>query len=344
MVKQSYEHLIRVLAICLFCIIGVSSAMGSSYDESIKNTFDELRGAIYNKDINRTRKILSSSSKEYLEDIRNKSLALPATGLMSLSLLEKFYILLTRQLYSAEELKVMSPAELYLDLILKDNLQEKYLKDVSIENVIVTEDKAKAEFTVNGKKSDVYLPFVLESGDWKIDLVSLYKIADNRLRKEQLESTFDEIDYLHLRIKRITNQFSITLFNPLLKKNNTVMRLGDKYQGTIMYGAFYAGEIIDGEPTNGILYFLSHGFAYEGGFKNGFPSGYGEVYSIDAAKPNVRIKANWDGLNKAKGVATYGDGSTFEGEFLNLNPNGEGICTKDNNVSRCIYKDGELVN
>src|SRR5690606_46733 len=74
----------------------------------------------------------------------------------------------------------------------------------TIGDITIDENFAKGQLVVNGKEAPFYFHFYKEEDLWKIDLTSIFPIAETAFKKMQQDSGQEENEYLLTILEMLT--------------------------------------------------------------------------------------------------------------------------------------------
>jgi hypothetical protein len=138
--------------------------------------------------------------------------------ILSLSVFDKLLILFVRHKISKEDIYSFDGRKLLIYSIENGMVGKDSVIESSIGKVLIDKDFAKGELLVNGKKSLVYFHFYKEKGVWKIDLTSIFDMANMTFKKMIEKSGQTEEKFILLVLELSTGKKpNANIWEPLKK-------------------------------------------------------------------------------------------------------------------------------
>lgn len=171
---------------------------------AVEKSFDAYKNAILKDKGDEASKYVDSKTIAYytlmLDHIRNSD----SITVDKLSLLDKIVIFRIRQDLQKEDVATMDGRGLFVYAIKNGLVGKNSVKQNEIGKIIFDGDKAKAQLVSSGKATPIYFDFTKEEGIWKIDLTSIFPIAEQTFRQMVKESEAPDNEYLFFIIEAAT--------------------------------------------------------------------------------------------------------------------------------------------
>ncbi len=172
--------------------------------QAVQKSFDAYKNAILKDKGEEASKYVDSKTIKYysamLDHIRNSD----SVTVDKLSLLDKIVILRIRQELTKEDVASMDGKGLFVYAIQKGLVGKNSVKQNEIGKIIFDGDRAKAQLVAAGKASNIYFDFNKEDGQWKIDLTSIFPIAEQAFRQMVKEADAPDNEYLFFLLEAAT--------------------------------------------------------------------------------------------------------------------------------------------
>lgn len=156
--------------LCLFLLSFSLVLPAQDNASAIQEVFTSYQAAVVNDKGLEAAQYLDSHSIDYFKKILENVRSSDSIALETLSLPEKFNVLMVRHLSTKKEIMALTPQKLAAFNYAngwggKDKLQDATLGKVKIKN-----DSATAPLVKEGKKTETIYTFYHEGSDWKIDI------------------------------------------------------------------------------------------------------------------------------------------------------------------------------
>ena len=197
----------RILAQMLFlCLLSTTVLAQTSDKTLVKKAFDRYKSAILNDRGDEAATLVDSRTIRYYTDILESVRNADSVTVESLSILDKLMVLVIRHKASKEEIRSFTGTSLLSYAVQNGMVGKSSVIDNTVGNVSVDRNFAKAEFISKGEKTDLFMQFYKESGQWKIDLTALFPASTFAFRKFADESGQSEDDFLFSILEMLTSR------------------------------------------------------------------------------------------------------------------------------------------
>lgn len=178
-----------VLAAAIIC--GATALAAGEVEDRIVKRFDEYKTALRSDRGAEAAALLSRSTVDYYEKVRDLALYATREELKSHSHVDVMQAMVLRSRIPAAELKLMDGRALLVRAIDNAWVGKENFEPFSVAEVRVDGDKAVAEMAPAGGTTTTPLDFVREDGEWLIDLVGLLQrtneMFDMLIQSQQLD-------------------------------------------------------------------------------------------------------------------------------------------------------------
>lgn len=189
--------------------------------EGIAQCFYGYQDAVLADDGERAASFVDGGVYDYYTVGARQAVTLPKVEFDTLSLQERYLILLLRHSMSLEQLENMTGRELFVHAIRngwtgKSGMAAQELRDVSIDN-----DRAEASILVNGRFFGHKYYFLRDTGGWKLNLLSVYQLVEKSFAALAEKSGVGEDVFLLNTLKGARGEgCTEALFEPLRVQDN----------------------------------------------------------------------------------------------------------------------------
>ena len=167
---------IKVLFACLGLLVSTFTyAQNDAEVASVKACFEEYKTAILANDGPSAIQSVDKNTLDYFAKARDNSLKASKKEVQSMNLLDKLMVLTIRNKISASELKNMSGRDMLLHAIKEGMVGKNTVENQSLQNIEVNGSFAKGQMVAGGLETPIFLHFHKESGNWRVDLTSIFE-------------------------------------------------------------------------------------------------------------------------------------------------------------------------
>ena len=181
--------------IIFFLIISCNAQNGEK--EEIIECFNKYKNAIVTNKGKVAVKEIDSRTISYYSEILEKIKSADSLSIDKLSILDKFSVLSLKHFATKEEILSFSGKDLFRFAIKKKMTGN--VINVTVGEIIITNESAKGQLISNGKKTSTNFNFYKENGSWKINITSMLTsgiLAIKRMVENSGKSENDFIIYI----------------------------------------------------------------------------------------------------------------------------------------------------
>jgi hypothetical protein len=176
-----------------FLIFLVACAAQQNQEELVQEAYNNYKSAILNDKGEEAVNYVDSRTIKYYGDILETVKSADKARINSLSLLDKLMVLIIRHKVPKEDILSFDGKQLLIFAIKNGMVGKSSVSNNSIGEVIIDKEFAKGQYISNGKTTNVSLHFYKEEGQWKIDLTSIFGIA-NLAFKQMIDKSGEDED------------------------------------------------------------------------------------------------------------------------------------------------------
>lgn len=188
------KSLVSLLA-GITCFFTVS--FGQSPDQKqVKQCFNSYKSAILNDQGTEAVKFVDSRTIKYYSDILELVKNGDSAKVDALTIMDKLMVFLIRLKTSREELLSFNGESLFAYAVNSGLVGKNSVSNNSIGAVTINKNFAKGQFVMEGKSQPIYFHFYKEKAQWKIDLTSLFPMANAAFQRMADESGQGTNEYL----------------------------------------------------------------------------------------------------------------------------------------------------
>lgn len=189
-----------------FSFLSVVVIAQSNEVARVKKTFDSYKSAILNDKGEEAAAFVDSRTINYYNHILEAAKYADSNKINTLPLTDKITILSFRHRAAKEDIMSMDGKGLFVYAIKNGMVGKNSVSNNSIGEVTVDNDFAKGQLVVRGKAVPMYFHFYREQDQWKLDLTSLFPIANMTFKKMIEDSGEEENDYLFNLLEILTGK------------------------------------------------------------------------------------------------------------------------------------------
>jgi len=175
-------------------------------DKLVRAAFDSYKSSILNDKGEEALKYVDSRTVKYYGDILDLVKNADAEKIEQLSILDKLMVFSIRHRASKEEILSFDGKGLLVYAIKKGMVAKNSVANNSIGEVVIDGDFAKGKFVANGKETPLYFHFYKEENQWKVDLTSLFPVANAAVKKMADDSGQGESEYILSLLEMMTGK------------------------------------------------------------------------------------------------------------------------------------------
>jgi hypothetical protein len=175
-------------------------------EKLVREAFDLYKSAILNDKGDEAVKYVDSRTIKYYSDVLELVKNADSTQVTSLSLLDKLMVFSIRHRTAKEDILSFDGKGLLVYAIKSGMVGKNSVVNNAVGEVIIDNDFAKGQFIVNGQKAPFYFHFYKESGQWKIDLTSIFSVSTIAIKKVVDDSGQNENEYLFSLLEMLTGK------------------------------------------------------------------------------------------------------------------------------------------
>lgn len=201
----------------LFC--AAPSFAQPGVNESVARAFNDYKNAILNDKAEEALKAVDSRTKKYYTDLLHDVKLADSLRIDSLPLIDKITILRIRSAASKPEIESMQGTDAFLFAIKNGMVGKSSVANNELGEIIMEEIFAKGQLVAAGQKTDYYFHFYKEEGQWKMDITSLFSIANMAFEQMVKESGEEENKYLVSLLEMLSDKsISADIWKPVIPR------------------------------------------------------------------------------------------------------------------------------
>lgn len=150
--------------------------------DQIRGTFGGYKQAILQQQGPSALSLINRSTLDYYARMKTLAMAGAEKDVRHLSPINKMMVLSLRHRMAANELKSMTPEQVFTYAVNDGWIGKNSVLDSDIGQIKISGNDASAEFVKGGKATPLKYRFTKEGASWKIDLTALMPLADEAMR------------------------------------------------------------------------------------------------------------------------------------------------------------------
>jgi hypothetical protein len=195
------------LVALIFTSQSVLSASGpQSEEELIRQAFVTYKGAILQQQGQAAVRVVNKATVQYYARMKALALEGEEKEVRELTPMNKLMVLSLRHRVSADELRSMTPEEVFSYAVDRGWIGKNSVLDSDIGQLQIFGNDANAEYVKNEKPTPLRYRFTKEDGEWKIDLTALMPVADQAMRMLIKKEGLDEDAFIVSLIESVSGK------------------------------------------------------------------------------------------------------------------------------------------
>jgi hypothetical protein len=198
---------IKTLLLLLAVLNSFSMAFAQPTEEkAVRETFNAYKAAILADKSEDAVNAVDSRTLKYYTDMLELTKTADSNTIESRPLIDKLMILILRHRATKDELLAMKGHDAFVFAIKNGMVSKGGVVNTAIGKVTLSNLFAKGEALVEGKPTPLFFEFHKENNQWKIDLTSLFPIANTAFRQMVEDSGEKENDFLFTVLTNLTGK------------------------------------------------------------------------------------------------------------------------------------------
>jgi hypothetical protein len=197
----------KIIFIATFIAFFCGSIQAQSSEQaSVKKVFETYKAAILNDQGEQALATIDSRTTKYYADIIDVIKNADSTQIEALSLMDKITVFSIRHRATKEEILFMNGNDLFIYAIKNGMVGKNSVVNNTIGTVTINGSFAKGQLVVSGRPTPLSFHFYKETGQWKLDLTSLFPTANAAFEQMATESGENENDFLFNILEMLTGR------------------------------------------------------------------------------------------------------------------------------------------
>ncbi len=176
--NQFLKNILTVLGLFLYTTITLNAQQSD-----VRAAFDKYKSAMLEDKGDEAVTYVDSRTIGYYEELAKKIRNADSVAIESLTLIDKMTVLIVRLKATKEEMLSFHGKSLLQYAINNGMVGKNNIVTSSIGAVTIEKNFAKGEILSNKQKTSVYFHFYKEEGNWKINITTLFPIAESAFKK-----------------------------------------------------------------------------------------------------------------------------------------------------------------
>jgi hypothetical protein len=177
-------------------VFGASILAQNNEDTLIRAVFEKYRSDLLNDRGTEAANEVDSRTINYYSNLLELTVNADSSKIETLSIMDKMSVLMMRLKIPKEELLSLSGKDLFIYSVDHGMVGKSGIAKNSIGQITVSDNFASAPLGMKGAPSEVRFEFHKENGSWKIDLTSIFPLADMVFNKLINDSGKSENEFL----------------------------------------------------------------------------------------------------------------------------------------------------
>ena len=189
-------HMMAIAASAAVMLVAAAPARAASDAAQIKATFKAYKRSLLKKDGAACAAVVDSGTIDYYQRMRDLAVSGAAAEVKKLSLLDKLMVGRMRLQIPVAELKAMDGRGALAHGVAQGWIGKDGAAVAELGAIDVDGDQASASFVIEGKKTPIKISLRREKGAWRVDLRSLFKMAEGAFSMMQKDSGKNADDFI----------------------------------------------------------------------------------------------------------------------------------------------------
>jgi len=208
------KHIVYTVVVSLL----VMTSMHSQEKEVdlVRKSFNQYKQAILTDKGAEAANFVDSRTIQYYSDILSTTISADSTTVDALGVMDKLMVFSIRHRTPKEDILSFDGKQLLIHAIKEGMVGKNSVANSEIGEVEVDGDFAKGQFITNGQKAPFYFNFYKEDKVWKIDLTSIFPVAQVAFKNILESSGQEENEYFFTILELLTGKKpDHTIWNPI---------------------------------------------------------------------------------------------------------------------------------
>jgi len=175
-----------------------------SENERTRACFEKYKSAILNDRGAEAAEYVDSRTISYYQEILEKTKNADSTEVNSLNIMDKLMVFSIRHRTVKEDILKFDGKQLLVHAIQEGMVGKSSVVNNEIGEIDLAGDFAKGQLISSGTPVPMYFHFYKEQDSWKINLTSIFPVANQAFQKMADDSGQDENEYLFMLLEVIT--------------------------------------------------------------------------------------------------------------------------------------------
>jgi len=198
---RAVSYILLMLSISI-----TSMAQSQGEKEKVKQAFKNYKQAILNDEGSKAVSYTDSKTLKYYNTALHKIKHADSLDLINMKRLDRFTVLAIRYRANKDEIMKFNGRSLFEYAINAGMVGKGSVMNNTIGDVEINGNTAKGRLLVNEAVTPFQLHFNKESGRWKVDITSIFPVAENAFDKMIKNSSMDENMYLMMILSMMSNE------------------------------------------------------------------------------------------------------------------------------------------
>ncbi len=207
----------KIISLLFVCSLFISVFAQKGEEKLVRKTFENYKMALQKGQGKVAVQFVDSKTIAYYSNILDLIKTADSAKVETLSILDKLIVFSVRHRVPEEEI-LNFDAKSFIAYAINTGMIGK-VAQLSIGEVIITNDTAKGQFIVHKQEIPLYFNFYKENEQWKMDLTSLFPMSSMTFEKLVKESELAENEYLFSLLEMLTGtKPDNTIWQPIISE------------------------------------------------------------------------------------------------------------------------------
>jgi hypothetical protein len=195
------------IIICTVALLCSSIAFcQKKVEKQIRKTFDGYKTAILQEQGVVALNFIDSTTIAYYGQVLEHILTTDSAGISQLPMIDRYTVLMIRHTMTAKQLKTMDGKSFFVQCIINGMVGKNSVAKNEIGKISINGNEAKGQLVIDKEELPYYFEFVKETTKWKINLTSLFPLAEQAFSAMLENSGKSDPDFMQDIIQLVSGQ------------------------------------------------------------------------------------------------------------------------------------------
>ncbi len=194
----------------------ITSLCGQSQQAAIQSCFKGYKAAIIEGRGSDAADLVDFNTLKYYSDMLEMAIYADSASVQESGMIDKMTILTTRHKIPKDTLMTMNGRSFFIYAINSGMIGKNSVVAMDLGAIEINDDFAKGQVVSAGQPSPLYFEFIVEDGDWKMDITSIFPASTLALNQMLASNGQTENDFILQMLELLTmKKVNNSIWQPL---------------------------------------------------------------------------------------------------------------------------------